>query len=80
MWMSNILIIVDRNNADQNSLLDIAAAVTHIGSVAALDEQSHWIEANVPSHDLPTVTAIDGVAYVRCVFNYFRGIPPLQAA
>ena len=80
MWMSNIFIIVDRNNADRNSIRDIADAVTGMGSVMGVDEQSHWIEAAVPAHEVPTVKAIDGVAYVRCVFNYFCGNPPRRAA
>jgi len=80
MWMSNCLIVVDRNNADRNSLTDIAAALCDIGAVVNVDEPEHVIEAAVPSHELPTVKAIDGVSYVRCVFNYFCGKPPRHAA
>jgi hypothetical protein len=72
MWMSNILIVVDRRNADPNSLNDIAAAVREAGAtVVAVDEPRHVIEAAIPTRELPTVSAMDGVAYVRCVFNYF---------
>ena len=73
VWMSNVFIVVNRDNADRNSLADITAAVTEIGSVVTVDEQSHWIEATVPSADLPTISAIEGVSYVRSAFNYLRG-------
>ena len=80
MWMSNCLIVVDRNNVDRNSLTDIASAVGGIGAVVNVDENQHVIEAALPSHEVPTVNAMDGVSYVRCVFSYFCGKPPRRAA
>ena len=80
MWMSNCLVVVDRNNVDRNSLKDIAAALCDVGDVLNVDEPEHVIEASVPSHEVATIRAMEGVSYVRCVFNYFCGTPPLQAA
>lgn len=80
--MSNILILIDRNNADKNGIGDIVAALAEIdGQLIAIDEQKHVIEAAVPAHELATVKAMDGVSYVRCVFNYFcAGPAPTRAA
>ena len=81
MWMSNILIVVDGTNVDHNSLNDIAAAVEHAGAtVGGVDAQSGMIEATVPANELPTVAAMEGVAYVRCVFNYVCNNDSPQAA
>ena len=71
MWMSNVLIVVDGRNADHNSVREIAAAVAEAGAtIVGVDEQSCVIEAALPAHELPTITAMEGVSYVRCVFNY----------
>jgi hypothetical protein len=82
MWMSNVLIVIDRNNADKNSIADIVAALGEIdGQLIGIDEQNHVIEAAVPAHELATVKAIDGVCYVRSVFSYFSAGPaPTRAA
>ena len=71
MWFSNVLIVVNRNNADRNGLLDITAAVMDTGtSVVHVDEDRFVIEAAVPSAVVPTIQAMEGVSYVRCVFSY----------
>jgi hypothetical protein len=71
MWISNVLIVVNRNNADRNGLLDIAAAVMDTGtSVVHVDEDRFVIEAAAPSEVVPTIQAMEGVSYVRCVFSY----------
>jgi hypothetical protein len=83
MWMSNILITVDRLSARQSGLIDISAAIASMEESAVLnvDEQHHVIEASVPAHELPKVKEIAGVCYVRCVFNYFvNGPKPTKAA
>lgn len=81
MWMSNCLIVMDRSHEDWSSLSDIAAAVNDMGAaVVNVDEQQNVIEAAVPAHELATLRAIPGVAYIRCVFNYFCGKPPRRAA
>jgi hypothetical protein len=73
MWMSNVLILVNRNNPDRNSLEDIAAAVEDAGaSVVAVDEERSAIEAAAPAGAVPVINAMEGVTYVRCVFNYTR--------
>jgi hypothetical protein len=80
MWMSECIVVVDRNNADANTVADIAAAVGEIGAVGFVNESQYVIGASVPAHELPTVHAMDGVAYVRCVFSYFCGMQPAKAA
>jgi len=50
------------------------------GQLIGIDEQNHVIEAAVPAHELATVKAIDGVCYVRSVFNYFSAGPALTRA
>ena len=83
MWMSNILITVDRLSARASGLSDIAAAIGRMDECAVLnlDEQRNVIEASVPAHELPKVKEIAGVCYVRCVFNYFvNGPKPTKAA
>ena len=79
MWMSNCLIVIDKNNVDANSLHDIAAAVREIGAVVTLYEGEHVIEAALPAHEVPTLHHIPGVRYVRSVFNYFCGTAPVAA-
>jgi hypothetical protein len=81
MWMSNILIVVDRNNPDHNSVTDLAAAVKETGAdVINVDEHNLVIEADMPTHEVVTVAAMDGVAYVRNVFSYFKDQTPQEAA
>ena len=79
MWMSNCLIVVNRNNDDSNGILDIAAAVKEMGAVVTIDDQQHVIEAALPAHEVPTLQLIPGVSYVRCVFSYFCGQTPVAA-
>ena len=71
MWMSNILILVDRNNADRNEVREIADAVADTGGVVEeVNEERYLIEAAVPSHMVATISAMEGVSYVRVVFSY----------
>jgi hypothetical protein len=80
MWISNVLIVVNRNNADRNGLLDIAAAVADTGTdVVNVDEDCFVIEAAAPSAVVPIIQAMEGVTYVRCVFSYLID-PPAKAA
>jgi hypothetical protein len=77
MWMSNILIMVDRDNADRNGLHDIAAAVVDTGAqVILVDEERFAIEAAAPAQMVPIINAMEGVSYVRCVFNYLCELTP----
>jgi hypothetical protein len=81
MWMSNVLIVVDRNNPDHNSITDLAAAVKEAGaSIIEVDEHNLVIEADMPTHEVVTVAAMDGVAYVRSVFSYFKDLSPKEEA
>lgn len=80
MWMSECIIVVDRNNPDSNNIADIVAAVGDVGQVLQANEHEYVIEAAVPAHEVPTVRAMAGVSYVRCVFNYFCGEAPLKSA
>jgi hypothetical protein len=81
MWMSNIFIVVDRRNLDLNSLEDITSAIVCAGgTVMGVNADSHVIEAAVASAELPTIRAMEGVSYVRSVFNYFCNVEPRTAA
>jgi hypothetical protein len=80
MWMSECIIVVDRNNPDRNKVADIASAVSDLGSVLNVSEDQYVIEAAVPAHEVPTVSAMTGVSYVRCVFSYYCGAPLRKAA
>jgi hypothetical protein len=72
MWMSNVLIVIDQNNADKNCVADLAAAVAETGATYInIDAACGIIEAAVPAHEVPTVAAMAGVSYVRSVFTYF---------
>jgi hypothetical protein len=80
MWMSNILILVDRNNVDHNQLRDLADAVTDAGAtVLEVNDERHLIEATSPSHLVPIISAMEGVSYVRTVFNYHLAPPTVDA-
>jgi len=77
MWMSNVLIVVDKNNPDHNSLADLADAVKEAGAEnVSLDQESQLIEADMPTHEVVVVAAMDGISYVRNVFSYFKGDSP----
>jgi hypothetical protein len=81
MWVSNLLIIVNQNNADRNGLHDIAAAIADTGTdVIHVDEERSAIEAAAPAHATPTIAAMEGVSYVRCVFSYLRATTMSLAA
>jgi seryl-tRNA(Sec) selenium transferase len=81
MWMSNVLIVVDRNNPDRNSITDLASAVKEAGaSIIEVDEHNLVIEADMPTHEVVVVAAMDGVAYVRSVFSYFKDLSPKEEA
>ena len=69
--MSNIMIVIDQNNADCNCIADLAAAVAETGAaIINIDPACCMIEAAVPSHEVPTIAAMAGVSYVRNVFTY----------
>jgi hypothetical protein len=81
MWMSNILILVDRNNVDHNELRELADAVADTGAtVDAINDERHLIEATAPSHLVPLISAMEGISYVRTVFNYHCPTPTADAA
>ena len=74
MWMSNVLIVVDKNNPDHNSIKDLAEAVTIAGaSNVSVDDDQQLIEAAMPTHEGVVVAAMDGISYIRSGFTYFRG-------
>ena len=81
MWMSNVLIVVDRNNPDHNSITDLAAAVKEAGAcIIDVDEHNLVIEADMPTHEVVVAAAMDGVSYVRSVFSYFKDLSPNEEA
>ena len=81
MWMSNLYIMVNRDNADHNSLSDLSAAIRETGAtLVSVDEQNHLIEAVCPAGEVSTISAMEGVSYVRSSFNYFVDDQPREAA
>ena len=81
MWMSNIYIMINSRNSDKNSLRDLCSAVSESGAtVVSVDEQSNLIEAAIAAHDVPVISAMEGVTYVRCIFSYLSNSPLAQAA
>ena len=81
MWMSNLYIMVNSQNSDHNSLVDLCEAVREAGgTVVSVDEQSHLIEAATPAHEISTIAAMEGVSYVRSIFNYFVSSTPRRQA
>ncbi len=79
MWMSNVLIVVDRNNPDHNSIADLAEAVKLAGAEnVSVDDDSQLIEADMPTHEVVTAAAMDGISYIRSVFSYFKGDSPVD--
>ncbi len=76
MWMCEVCIVVDRKNADGNTLADLVAALQHAGvSVESIDEERHVVYAQVAASDLPTIRLMEGVAYVRVVYHYHADKP-----
>ena len=78
--MSECIIVVDRNNPDSNNIGDLVAAVGDLGNILQVNENEYVIEAAIPAHEIPTVKAMAGVSYVRCVFNYYCGQAPRKSA
>jgi len=81
MWMSNIYIMVSQNNCDRNTLSDLCKAVVETGAtLIAVDEHNLLIEAATPAHEVPTIAAMEGVKYVRCIFTYLKDVARVPAA
>ena len=81
MWMSNVLIVVDKNNPDHNSVADLAEAVKLAGAEnVSVDNDSALIEADMPTHEVVVAAAMDGISYIRSVFSYFKGDAPADDA
>ena len=79
--MCNAYIVVNQKNADRNNVREIASALFEAGAIMlAVDEDSATIEATVPAAELPTIQAMEGVAYVRSAFNYFARRPQTARA
>lgn len=71
MWMCETCIVVDRRNADGNSLKDLVAALRDAGAdIEQIDEERHVIYALIAASELATVRLMEGVAYVRVVHYY----------
>lgn len=75
--MSNVLIVVDKNNPDHNSINDLAEAVKLAGAEnVSVNSDSQLIEADMPTHEVVVAAAMDGITYIRSVFSYFKGDSP----
>jgi hypothetical protein len=74
MWMTEVIVTVNRNNVDSNGLRDIASAVADAGGTnVEIDDDNHVIAATLPSNAVLTVCAMEGVTYCRQVFSYYAG-------
>jgi hypothetical protein len=72
MWMSDVVIVVNADNADRNGLRDIASAVTDAGATLLdVDETRHVLAATLPAAAVATVWAMEGVTYVRAALTFF---------
>ena len=73
MWMTEIQIVVDRDNVDHNGLRDIAAAVADAGAICVeIDDDHHVLTATMPASAVQFVHVREGVRYVRPVLTYYR--------
>lgn len=71
MWMSDVYILLDLGNADHNTMGDLVAAIGLAGAeVLELDQGKAVVECAVPTREIPTIRAMEGVTYVRTVFTY----------
>lgn len=71
MWMCETCIVIEKRNADGNSLADLVAALKHVGAnIEEIDEERHVIHALVAASDLATIRLMEGVAYVRVIYHY----------
>lgn len=77
MHRSNVLILIDPRHPDHNTLQDILAALNEIGAhIVEISPHDLVIEAVIASHELATVEAMGGVAYVRPIFTYLAAVEP----
>ena len=69
--MCETCIVIEKRNADGNSLADLVAALKHAGAmIEEIDQERHVIYALVAAGDLATIRLMEGVAYVRVVYHY----------
>jgi hypothetical protein len=72
MWFSEVLLVVNPRNADQNTATDIAAALLSVGATdIEVDDSCSTVSATLPTADLSLLQHIAGVSYVRPVHNYY---------
>jgi hypothetical protein len=80
MMYSNILAVINPSNVDGNTIQELAEAVNCVGgTVVEIDHASNMIEAIIPSDEISTISAMEGVSYVRPVFSYFAPLTPAAA-
>ncbi len=74
------MIVINPRNVDCNSLAELTSAINDLGATSVeVDAHRHVIEATLPACEVPTVSAMEGVAYVRNFFTYFVGNQPVKA-
>lgn len=80
MWFSSVIILVGKANDVQNGLPDVLSAVRDTGAqISLVDEERNFIEATVLTRVVPIISAMEGVAYVRQVFNFHCAEPEAEA-
>jgi hypothetical protein len=83
MWFSSVIILVGKPSEDQNGLPDVLEGIRCTGAQISLvdEERSYieatrsYIEATVLTRVVPIISAMEGVAYVRQVFNFHCAEP-----
>lgn len=79
MQMCNALIVIDPHHPDHNTLREIVDAVKDAGGeVLEVEPDRHVIEVLIPTREIPIVSAMGGVSYVRPVLTYERDAPQAE--
>lgn len=73
MRMSHVFIIANPSNPDHNSSMDIASAVALCDATDVELAENGVITATMPTENVPTVAAMEGVSAVRYEMTYTRG-------
>jgi hypothetical protein len=80
MLVSDVLITLDSKHPDRNTVADIMDALKYINAnIIEVDSNQQVIEAIVPTHEVATLEAMGGVAYVRSIFTYVAPDPASAA-
>ena len=71
-WMTDAILVLNEKNSDGNSIKDIASAISQIGDIHEIDEQTGTIRVSIEPNHLEDVKYMDGVDYIRPFMVYQR--------